>query len=85
MHLSPWHLPRFIPVVVFPWLHRLGAHAERAIQTIAKHSGVPAVVVAALALVIAFRLARRTLHLLVEVALAFVLVLAATKAGWIRF
>jgi hypothetical protein len=79
------HVPRFIPAAVLPWLHRIGGQAGRWIQVAARHSGIPAVLVAALALVLAFRLARRALHLVVEVGLALALVLAATKAGWIRF
>jgi hypothetical protein len=56
-----------------------------AIKSAARHTGIPAVLVAALALVLAFRVARRAIHLVVELALALALVLAATKAGWLRF
>jgi hypothetical protein len=79
------HVPRWVPATVMPWLHRVGALAGGWVQAVARHSGIPAVLVAALGLVLAFRLARRALHLVVEVALALALVLAATKAGWIRF
>jgi len=68
-----------------PLLHRAGAEAVRGVNVLARHTGIPAVLVAAIALVVAFRLARRAIHLVVEVALALALVLAATRAGWIRF
>jgi hypothetical protein len=72
------------------WLHRAGGwlgwcEVKRGVLTAAHRTGIPAVLVAALALVVAFRLARRALHLVFEVTLALALVLAATKAGWIRF
>jgi hypothetical protein len=67
------------------WLHAASIVASRGIVTLARHSGVPAVVVAAVALVLAFRVARRAGHLAIEVALALALVLAATRAGWLRF
>jgi hypothetical protein len=67
------------------WVHRAVVAAEHLVVTLARHSGIPAVLVAALALVVAFRLARRAVHLAVEIALALALVLAATRAGWLRF
>ena len=67
------------------WLHAASIVACRGIATLARHSGVPAVVVAAITLVLSFRLARRAAHLTLEIALALALVLAATRAGWLRF
>jgi hypothetical protein len=55
------------------------------VLNVSRHSGVPAVLVAAVALVLVFRLARRFVHLALEIALALALVFAATRAGWIRF
>jgi hypothetical protein len=67
------------------WLHGASIVARGAVVTLARHSGVPAVVVAAVALVVAFRIARRATHLAIEFALALALVVAATRAGWLRF
>jgi len=67
------------------WFSAASIVASRGIATLARHSGVPAVLVAAIALVVAFRLARRAAHLTLEIALALALVLAATRAGWLRF
>lgn len=52
---------------------------------VAAHTGLPIVVVAAIALVLAYRVAKRTAHVVIEVAVALVLLLLATKLGWIRW
>jgi hypothetical protein len=80
----PW-LPRALEPMAHLTAGRAGAAISRFVAAIARHTGIPAVLVAAVALVLAYRLARRSLHLVVEVTLAFALVLAATKAGWLRF
>jgi hypothetical protein len=49
------------------------------------HTGLPAVVIAALALVLAWRVARRTWHIALELGLALAALLLATKLGWIRW
>jgi hypothetical protein len=67
------------------WLHGAGAITVRALRSVAGHTGIPVSFVAALALVLSFRIARRAAHLALEVALAVALVLAATRAGWLRF
>jgi len=51
----------------------------------AAHTGLPAIVVAALAVVLFWRVARRTWQVVFELAVAFGLLLAATKLGWIRW
>jgi hypothetical protein len=70
---------------VHAWLRGASGAALRGIALAARHAGIPAVVVAAIALLLAFRIARRAMHLLVEVALVLALFLVATKAGWLRF
>jgi hypothetical protein len=67
------------------WGHVASLVVRHAVVSLARHSGLPAVVVAAVGLVLAYRLARRAVHLVVEVALALALLLAATRAGWLRF
>jgi hypothetical protein len=51
----------------------------------AAHSGLPVVVVAALSLVLAVRVARRTWHIALELAFALGILLLATRLGWIRW
>jgi hypothetical protein len=61
------------------------AALSRGLGLIAKHTGVPVVLVAALALVISFRLARKAARLAVELTVALGFVIAATRLGWIRW
>lgn len=56
-----------------------------AVRYASVHTGVPAVVVAATALVVSYRVFKRTLKFAVQLALALTLVLAATELGWLRF
>ena len=51
----------------------------------AAHTGLPAIVVAALAVVLAWRVAKRTWHVAFELAIAVSLLFAATRFGWIRW
>jgi hypothetical protein len=70
---------------VTEWAHRALLAFQHLVVTLARHSGIPALLVAAVALVLAWRVARRAVHLTVEIVLALALVLAATRAGWLRF
>jgi hypothetical protein len=76
---------RWLAAILHAGAGSIGEALVATIKSAARHTGIPAVLVAALALVLAFRVARRALHLVVELALALALVLAATKAGWLRF
>ena len=49
------------------------------------HTGIPVVILAAAALVVSFRIARRASRLAVELVVALTVVIAATKLGWIRW
>jgi len=51
----------------------------------AEHTGVPAVLVAAVALVFSWRMFKRTMRFAVQVGVALVVVLVATHFGWLRF
>jgi hypothetical protein len=51
----------------------------------AHHTGVPVVIVAAVALVISIRLVRRWARFAVEVALALGLLLVASRLGWVQW
>lgn len=51
----------------------------------AEHTGVPAVVVASVALVVSWRMFKRTLRFAVELAIAMTVVITATELGWLRF
>jgi hypothetical protein len=49
------------------------------------HTGLPVILVAAITVVVSFRLFRRTLRFVVEVVLCVALLAIATKIGWIRW
>jgi hypothetical protein len=51
----------------------------------AAHSGLPVVIVAALAVVVSWRLAKRSARLAVEVTVVTVMLLMATRLGWISW
>jgi hypothetical protein len=71
--------------LAMPALSFLSTYGGRLIGYIAKHTGVPAVVVAALGVVISMRVVKRSLRLLVEVGLVTAVLLALTYAGVLRF
>ena len=52
---------------------------------VSAHTGLPVVVVAAIALIVAWRVARRTWHIAFELTLAVAALLVATHLGWIRW
>ena len=56
-----------------------------ALRWLSSHTGVPALVVAALLVVVGYRILRKSARLLVEVALVTALLVAATHAGWLRW
>ena len=60
-------------------------YAMRGVRWLSLWSGLPALVVSALAVVVGWRLLRKTLRLLVEVALVSAALFAATELGWIKW
>jgi hypothetical protein len=61
------------------------AWLRHALRWASDHTGLPVVVVAALAIVLGWRVARRTWHIALELGLALAVLLLATKLGWIRW
>lgn len=57
------------------------AHFRESARFISRHTGIPAVFVAALLIVLSWRLAKRMAHVAVEVAVVTILLLALTKLG----
>jgi hypothetical protein len=58
---------------------------REAIRWGSHHSGLPMVVVAALAVVVSWRLAKRAARLAIEVVVVTAMLLAATRLGWIAW
>ncbi len=50
-----------------------------------KHTGLPVVVVAAIVLVVTFRMAQQAARLAFQVAVVAVLLALATRMGWVRW
>jgi hypothetical protein len=65
--------------------HAGTAGIVKGLHMLARHTGVPVLFVAAAALVVSWRLARRAARLTIEFAVALVVVTAATKFGWIHW
>ncbi len=71
------------------WAPRFGGAVAGGLQLAlrwgAHHTGLPVIVVAAIALVLSWRLLRRTLRLSVEVVVAVALLVVATRLGWLTW
>jgi hypothetical protein len=72
------------PALFDLWLAVFGSFREGVLLA-SRHSGVPAVLVASVAIVIAFRTARRALHFAAETAFVCAVLIFCTSMGWIRF
>ncbi len=65
--------------------HDAGASVRLVLRWAAQHTGLPTVLVAALAIVLWWRFVRRTLRLAVEVLVALAFLVAATRLGWLTW
>ena len=65
------------------WARGIGQFLRSFLQWGARHTGLPLVLVAAIAFVASWHLFRRTLRFAVEVALAVAALLIAARLGWI--
>ncbi len=63
----------------------LGLHAKAALAWASTHTGVPALVVAAVALVVGYRVLRRSARFAVEVAVVSAALVFLTHLGMIRW
>jgi hypothetical protein len=68
---APW-------VMLVPW-------AKHVVRWLSVHTGLPALVVAAVLLAVGYRILKRSFRLLVEVALVAAALAAASGLGWIRW
>jgi hypothetical protein len=55
------------------------------VRFLSQHSGIPALVVAALLVVVGFRLLKKSVRFFAEVAVVTAALFAATQLGWIRW
>lgn len=67
--------------MAMPW----SSLGRLAVRWLALHTGLPALVVAAVLIVVGYRILEKSARFAVEVALVAALLLAASQAGWIRW
>ena len=58
---------------------------HQGVLALAKHTGLPALLVAAMSIVVAWRTAKRALHFAVETALVCAILVVCSIMGWIHF
>lgn len=63
----------------------LGTWTRLALRWLSVHTGLPALLVAALLVVVGYRLLKRSARFALEVAVVAIALVAATEAGWIRW
>jgi hypothetical protein len=63
---------------IVPW-------ARHIVRWLSVHTGLPALLVAAVLLVVGYRILKRSFRLLVEVALLAAALALASRLGWIRW
>jgi hypothetical protein len=81
----PLRFPWSIVAWVVAGYHAVAAWVVVALHAVSKHTGIPLVVVAGLALVLSFRFVRRAARLALEVGVVVGLLLVATELGWIHW
>jgi hypothetical protein len=71
------------------WLPKLGPAAEGGVRAVVRwgghHSGLPVILVAALTLVLSWRVIKRSFRLALEVVIALALLVVATRLGWLTW
>jgi hypothetical protein len=77
--------PALDPHRLVSWVPSFGHGLRAALRWGAHHTGLPVVLFAAIVVVASWHAFRRTLRLAVEVALAVVALVAATRLGWIAW
>jgi hypothetical protein len=82
-------MPFSTPVGITAWLvhayHGGMAGVTAGLHAVSRHTGIPVVVVAALVLVLSYRVIRRGARLALEVGVVVAVLLVATKLGWIHW
>ncbi|MBL8612291.1 MAG: hypothetical protein JNL38_33425 [Myxococcales bacterium] len=78
-------LPAWLEPTASRASHLAGAWARFALGWLEHHSGVPAIVLAAVLLVVGWRLAKKVARFVVEVVVVLVVLVALTQLGVLRF
>jgi hypothetical protein len=67
------------------WWGAATGNLRTLLRFVAHHTGLPVVVVAAVALVLSWRAVRQSTRFAFEVLVALAMLVAATRLGWIRW
>lgn len=67
------------------WFFPVVPYLRAALHWLSVHTGVPALLVAAVLVVVGYRILKRSARFVVEVAVVAALLVAATELGWIRW
>jgi hypothetical protein len=74
-----------LPVAILAAAPGFGRSVQHAVRWVSHHTGLPVILVAAVALVLSWRIFKQTLRLALEVLLAVAVLLVATHLGWITW
>jgi glucan phosphoethanolaminetransferase (alkaline phosphatase superfamily) len=78
-----------LPVLEPGWTHGLepviGPSMRTALRWGSEHTGLPIILVAAIAMVVSWRAFKRSLRFVIEVVVAVALLAVATRLGWITW
>ena len=77
--------PSIAPPGMATWLPWAGDSLRAAVHWGSDHTGLPTILVAAMAMVVSFRMFRRSVRFAVEVVVCVALLACATKLGWIHW
>lgn len=78
-------LPPLDPHRMVTWLPVLGEPMRAALRWGSQHTGLPVILLAAIALVVSWRAFKRSLRFVVEVLVAVAALVFATRLGWITW
>jgi hypothetical protein len=78
-------LPAIDPQRMLAGGEAMGPALRAALRWGSEHTGLPAILVAAIALVVSFRVMKRTLRFVIEVVLCVALLVVATKIGLLQW
>jgi hypothetical protein len=85
MPRSPVVFPSLDPRRILSSAPILGTSVRAALQWGAQHTGLPVILVGAIAIVVSWRAFKRSVRFVVEVVVAVALLAVATRFGWIRW
>jgi len=78
-------VPPFDPHRVLAWAPVLGEPMRAALRWGSQHTGLPVILVAAIAIVVAWRTFKRTLRFAIQVVVCVAALAFATRLGWITW